>query len=166
MIEKLAVVLSLCFVAVPHAHARTFKSFEQAFLNPAAVTILSVTGSDRKMKHLPAKLGTLVNLKVLKLACLEQLEDLPEDIGKLVNLEELILDNGNGCRMNVSIPEEDPQSEKIESSRFVWGGGSAGTWRQGPSAGENPAERSRTAIESGGVESGEKWATSCSSAGG
>ena len=114
LIEKLAVVFSLCFVAVPHAHARTFKSFEQAFLNPAAVTILSVTGSDRKMKHLPAKLGTLVNLKVLKLACLEQLEDLPKDIGKLVNLEELILDNGNGCRMNVSIPEEIGNLKKLK----------------------------------------------------
>jgi Leucine-rich repeat (LRR) protein len=49
-------------------------------------------------------LGTLVNLEALELACLENLEDLPEEIGKLRKLEELIIDNGNGCAMNVSLP--------------------------------------------------------------
>ena len=104
--KKILVVFSLCFIAVPHANASTFNSFEQAFLNPAAVTTLSITHSERKMKHLPDRLGTLTNLKVLEIACLEELEDLPKEIGKLVKLEKLILNNGNGCRMNVSIPEE------------------------------------------------------------
>ena len=104
--KKMLVVFGLCFIAVPHAHAGTFNSFEQAFSNPAAVTTLSITHSKRAMKHLPDRLGTLTNLKVLEIACLEELEDLPGEIGKLVKLEKLILNNGNGCRMNVSIPEE------------------------------------------------------------
>ncbi|SPJ13696.1 exported hypothetical protein [Syntrophobacter sp. SbD2] len=106
MMKKMLVVFGLCFIAVPHAHAGTFNGFEQAFSNPAAVTTLSITHSERAMKHLPDRLGTLTNLKVLKIACLEELEDLPGDIGNLIKLEKLILHNGNGCRMNVSIPEE------------------------------------------------------------
>ncbi len=104
--KKMLIVFGLCFIVVPHAHAATFNSFEQAFANPTAVTALSITYSERAMKHLPHRLGTLTNLKVLEIACLEELEDLPAEIGKLVKLEKLILDNGNGCRMNVSIPEE------------------------------------------------------------
>jgi Leucine-rich repeat (LRR) protein len=56
------------------------------------------------MRHLPARLGELVNLEALELSCLEKLEDLPEEIGRLRKLEELIIDNGNGCTMNVSLP--------------------------------------------------------------
>lgn len=112
--KKMLAVFSLCFIAVPHAHASTFNSFEQAFLNPAAVTTLSITHSEREMKHLPARLGTLTNLKVLEIACLEELEDLPKEIGKLVKLEKLILDNGNGCRMNVSIPEEIGRLQRLK----------------------------------------------------
>ncbi|MFL6253390.1 MAG: leucine-rich repeat domain-containing protein [Pyrinomonadaceae bacterium] len=56
------------------------------------------------MKHLPPGLGSLVNLEALEMACLEKLVDLPEEIGKLSKLEELIIDNGNGCSMNVSLP--------------------------------------------------------------
>ncbi len=104
--KKMLILFSLWFIGAPNAHARTFDSFEQAFANPAEVTTLSITHADRGMKHLPHRLGTLVNLKVLEIACLEELEDLPKEIGKLVKLEKLILDNGNGCRMNVSIPEE------------------------------------------------------------
>ena len=104
--KKMLVVLGLCFIAIPHAHAATFNSFDKAFLNPVAVTALSITSSEHEMKHLPDRLGTLTNLKVLEIACLEDLEDLPKEIGKLVKLEELILNNGNGCRMNVAIPEE------------------------------------------------------------
>ncbi len=87
--KKMLVVFSLCLIAVPHAHAGTVNSFDQAFLNPAAVTTLSITFSEREMKHLPDRLGTLTNLKILEIACLEELEDLPKEIGKLVNLEKL-----------------------------------------------------------------------------
>jgi hypothetical protein len=56
------------------------------------------------LKHLPARLGTLVNLEKLEMSCLEKLEDLPEEIGELRKLESLIIDNGNGCQMNISLP--------------------------------------------------------------
>src|SRR6266480_1324363 len=49
-------------------------------------------------------LGGLINLKELEISCLENLEDLPVEIGQLKKLEKIIIDNGNGCRMNVSIP--------------------------------------------------------------
>lgn len=56
------------------------------------------------MKHLPPKLGALINLKELEISCLENLEDLPVEIGHLKKLEIIIIDNGNACQMNVSIP--------------------------------------------------------------
>jgi len=56
------------------------------------------------MKHLPPKLGALINLKELEISCLENLEDIPVEIGQLKKLEKLIIDNGNACLMNVSIP--------------------------------------------------------------
>lgn len=45
------------------------------------------------------------DLKVLKISCLEKLHSLPNSIGKLSKLNELIIDNGNGCSMNPSLPE-------------------------------------------------------------
>ncbi|HEV2761378.1 MAG TPA: hypothetical protein VGV38_00185 [Pyrinomonadaceae bacterium] len=81
-----------------------FESFEKAFAAPSKVKRLVVQAEDPRMKHLPARLGSLFNLQVLELSCLENLEDLPAEIGRLRKLEELIIDNGNGCRMNVSLP--------------------------------------------------------------
>lgn len=81
-----------------------FDNFEQAFRSPAEVRRLVIHKEDPALKHLPARLGTLVNLEALELACLESLEDLPDEIGQLRKLEELIIDNGNGCQMNVSLP--------------------------------------------------------------
>ncbi len=81
-----------------------FDNFAQAFRTPEKVRRLVIQTEDPEMKHLPARLGTLVNLEALELSCLEKLEDLPNEIGKLRKLQELIIDNGNGCQMNVSIP--------------------------------------------------------------
>src|ERR1043166_1303426 len=86
-------------------HAESFDSFEQAFAAPEKVTTLSLTKSDPAIKHLSAQLGTLTNLVELDISCLENLEDLPSEIGNLKKLEKLIIDNGNGCQMNVSLPE-------------------------------------------------------------
>lgn len=81
-----------------------FNSLEQAFRAPARVKRLVLQSEDPSTKHLPSRLGTLINLEALELACLESLEDLPEELGKLGKLQELIIDNGNGCQMNVSLP--------------------------------------------------------------
>jgi len=81
-----------------------FDSFAQAFRAPEKVKRLVLQKEDPGMKHLPVRLGTLVNLEVLELACLEKLQDLPNELGRLRKLEELIIDNGNGCAMNVSVP--------------------------------------------------------------
>jgi hypothetical protein len=79
-------------------------SLAQAFVSPEKVTRLVLQKEDPEMKHLPSRLGTLINLKALEISCLENLEDLPDEIGNLRKLEELIIDNGNGCQMNVTIP--------------------------------------------------------------
>jgi Leucine-rich repeat (LRR) protein len=82
-----------------------FDSLEKALREPEKVRRLALSGGeDPEMKHLPPGLGRLVNLEALELACLEKLEDLPEELGQLQKLEELVIDNGNGCSMNVRLP--------------------------------------------------------------
>ena len=83
---------------------QSFTNLEQALLEPQKAITLSIN-DDSKIKHLPAKLGLLINLEVLEISCLENLEDLLKEIGNLKKLLKLIIDNGNGCQMNVSIPE-------------------------------------------------------------
>ncbi len=83
----------------------SFDSLEKALRAPESVRRLAISGGvDPGMKHLPPGLGRLVNLEALEMACLEKLEDLPEELGQLRKLEELVIDNGNGCSMNVSLP--------------------------------------------------------------
>lgn len=100
--------------------AYVFDSFEKAFRSPEKVRCLNPTfeGDDLNMKHLPSRLGTLVNLEVLSFGCLEQLEDLPEEIGNLSKLEELIIDNGNGCSMSVSLPGSIGKLERLRVLRL------------------------------------------------
>lgn len=95
-----------------------FDSFERAFRAPEKVKRLAIQSEDPEMKHLPARLGTLINLEALELACLEKLEDLPDEIGKLRKLEELIIDNGNGCQMNVALPRSIGQLENLRVLRL------------------------------------------------
>lgn len=51
------------------------------------------------------KIGSYPDLEVLKISCVEELRALPDSIGKLTKLKELIIDNGNGCSMNPLLPE-------------------------------------------------------------
>src|SRR6476646_8020288 len=51
------------------------------------------------------KIGDYPDLQVLKISCVEELRSLPDSIGKLTKLKELIIDNGNGCSMNPLLPE-------------------------------------------------------------
>ena len=98
-------IASVCITLTSIMHAESFDSFEQAFVAPEKVTTLSITKYDPAIKHLPSHLGTLINLVELDISCLENLEDLPSEIGNLKKLEKLIIDNGNGCGMNISLPE-------------------------------------------------------------
>ncbi len=82
-----------------------FDSLEKALREPGRARRLAIQGGeDPEMKHLPPGLGRLVNLEALEMACLEKLEDLPEELGQLRKLRELVIDNGNGCSMNVALP--------------------------------------------------------------
>ena len=95
---------SLIFISLGIGHAESFNNLAQALASPERVTSLSITEDHPNMKHLPPKLGALTNLKELEISCLENLEDIPVEIGQLKKLEKIIIDNGNGCGMNVSIP--------------------------------------------------------------
>ena len=95
---------SLILISLGMAHAESFDNLAQALASPERVTSLSIKEFDSNVKHLPPKLGALINLKELEISCLENLEDIPVEIGQLKKLEKIIIDNGNGCDMNVSIP--------------------------------------------------------------
>lgn len=93
---------------------QVFESFEQAFLTPEKVQHLVLKKFDPEMKHLPRQLGTLINLETLEMSCLEKLEDLPDEIRKLQKLRSLVIDNGNGCAMNLSLPRSIGQLENLK----------------------------------------------------
>ncbi|MCA1620526.1 MAG: hypothetical protein LC795_14695 [Acidobacteria bacterium] len=95
-----------------------FDNLEQALRSPEKVRRLTLQQEDPAMKHLPAELGTLVNLETLELACLENLEALPEEMGRLRRLRELVIDNGNGCSMNVSLPRSIGRLENLRVLRL------------------------------------------------
>src|SRR5437762_12314859 len=94
----------LILISLSIGHAESFDNLAQALASPERVTTLSIKEYDPNIKHLPPKLGALTNLKELEISCLENLEDIPVEIGQLKKLEKIIIDNGNGCGMNVSIP--------------------------------------------------------------
>ena len=113
-------IASVCITFTSIMHAESFDSLEQALVAPEKATTLSIlccvdlskdgkevgeTKYDPAIKHLPSQLGTLINLVELDISCLENLEDLPSEIGNLKKLEKLVIDNGNGCQMNISVPE-------------------------------------------------------------
>lgn len=97
------IVSSFTFILLGVAHAESLDSLDQALAKPQSVTSLSIK-DDSNLKHLPPKLATLINLNKLELSCLENLKDLPVEIGQLKKLEKIIIDNGNGCQMSISIP--------------------------------------------------------------
>ena len=86
--------------------ANVFSSFAKSFATPDKVKCLNPNfeGDALNMKTLPPQFGKLINLEVFSFGCLEQLETLPEEIGNLTKLRELIIDNGNGCSMSVALP--------------------------------------------------------------
>jgi hypothetical protein len=82
-----------------------YNNFAQALRSPEQVRRLVLTGEETTgWTRFAPGLGTLVNLEGLEMACMEKLTALPEDLGKLSKLQEIVIDNGNGCSMNVSLP--------------------------------------------------------------
>jgi Leucine-rich repeat (LRR) protein len=51
------------------------------------------------------RLSEYPDLEMLEIRCLEDLQAIPESIGILSKLRELLIDNGNGCQMNPVLPE-------------------------------------------------------------
>lgn len=106
--------------------ADSFESLQKALENPEKVTRLSLgqyrdgdpVMADRKLKHLPKTIASLVHLKELDMACLEELEDFPEEIGSLKELESIVIDNGNGAQMNISLPESIGNLTKLKVLRL------------------------------------------------
>jgi Leucine-rich repeat (LRR) protein len=109
---------SSVFMSSVRQEEGSFDSLEQALRAPEKVKRLALQHEDPELKHLPPGLGTLVNLEALEISCLEKLVDLPEEIGRLRKLEELVIDNGNGCSMNVSLPRSIGQLENLRVLRL------------------------------------------------
>lgn len=124
------VVSSFVLMALGSAHAESFDNLERALATPQSVTSLSIK-DDSNLKHLPSKLGALTNLTELEIACLENLEDLPPEIGQLKKLEKLIIDNGNGCQMSISIPASIGELSNLRVLRLYGA--------LGPKEGDSPA---------------------------
>ena len=51
------------------------------------------------------QIASYPDLEVLQINCLDDRRALPDSIGGLTKLKELIMDNGNGCSMNPVLPE-------------------------------------------------------------
>ena len=59
----------------------------------------------QRNQSLLGRLGNYPDLEILSINCIEDLRALPDSIGKLAKLKQLIIDNGNGCSMNPVLPE-------------------------------------------------------------
>jgi Leucine-rich repeat (LRR) protein len=70
---------------------------------PVTVKALEIS-SEKGNEELINEIGNYPNLKTLSIQCLD-LAALPDAIGKLTALEELDMDEGNGCSMNPILPE-------------------------------------------------------------
>ena len=98
-------LLCLCFALLCVAQEEgAYDSLEKALREPEKVRHLALGPVDPEAKSLPPGLGKLVNLEALEISCMEKLLALPEELGQLQNLQELVIDNGNGCTMNVILP--------------------------------------------------------------
>jgi Leucine-rich repeat (LRR) protein len=116
--EKTETVAAVDTPTLNKTHKTIDTNLNEALLNPEKVISLSLYPNSlddgEKTSHLPAELGKLSNLKVLEIHCIDNLEDLPEEIGNLKALETLNLDEGNGCVMNVAIPSSIGQLSNLK----------------------------------------------------
>jgi Leucine-rich repeat (LRR) protein len=95
---SIALIAALFLLAVPGGAAPSLK---QLTVSPK---------NARALDHLT----NYPDLEVLSISCLENLKALPDSIGKLTKLRELIMDNGNGCSMNPVLPESIGNLQSLE----------------------------------------------------
>lgn len=114
----LFVFFPLIFAASAAAE-ELFETLDRALLHPQAVTTLSLSGGLEEDTHLTEAIGTLENLRIFELSCYENLQDLPQSIGTLEKLEQIIIDNGTGCSMHLILPETLGKLHKLRSLRLV-----------------------------------------------
>jgi hypothetical protein len=76
------------------------------FVAPAnAAASRKVPRISRQNARLLENIGGYSDLEVLSISCVAGVRSLPDSIGKLTRLKELITDNGNGRSMNPLLPE-------------------------------------------------------------
>jgi internalin A len=97
--------------AASTATVKTPTDLRAVLASPQGVEVLTLEGLD--VPRLPPGLGTVSALRDLRLRCLEQLAELPAELGELRALERLDIDNGNGCSMNVTLPPAIAQLTKL-----------------------------------------------------
>ncbi len=98
-------LFAACAAVVSAQDEGVFDNYARALRSPAKVRRLVLTGEESAgWRRFPPGLGSLVNLEGLEMACMEKLDALPEELGRLGRLREIVIDNGNGCSMNVALP--------------------------------------------------------------
>jgi Leucine-rich repeat (LRR) protein len=75
----------------------------QAGPAPSSARSLKISWETPKLIE---SVGSYPNLETLSISCLESLKVLPDSIVHLTNLQELVIDNGNGCSMNPVLPKD------------------------------------------------------------
>lgn len=94
----------------------------------------------RQNVQLLQNIGGYSDLEVLSISCVESLRSLPDAIGKLTRLKELIMDNGNGCSMNPLLPESTGNLHSLEKLVLY---GAQDPCGAGNEPGPQPRERHR-----------------------
>jgi Leucine-rich repeat (LRR) protein len=90
----------LLFFAMTSVFQSRAKATEKIDFN---VKSLKIQQPERKF--ILEQIGQFEKLEKLEIACIEDIRELPESIGRLTKLKELLVDNGNGCSMNIKLPE-------------------------------------------------------------
>jgi hypothetical protein len=97
-----------------------------ALAHPETTTVLNLVPFERdsegnlQWKALPEALWRLKKLRSLSIACFEGLDTVSARLGELTHLEKFVIDNGNGCAMNVRLPESIGKLKNLRVLR-LWG---------------------------------------------
>lgn len=83
----------------------------QTASDPSKTKTLTINEQNAKLLN---QLKDFPNLEVLSIECLESLQAFPDDIGLLVKLRELRINNGEECSMNPKLPESIGNLQALE----------------------------------------------------